>query len=135
PTPTPASKRAVTPIVRDGRPLALLEHDPAALDETFERKIGSAARLAIDNERLQADTLAQLIALRESRERIVQAGDSARRQLERDLHDGAQQRLVALSFALRLALAELGSDPDPRVAEPLADADRALAEALAAVRE
>jgi signal transduction histidine kinase len=135
PRPSPSPEQAVTPIVRDGRPLALLEHDPAVLHDAFQHQIGSAARLALDNERLQAETLAQLFELRKSRERIVQAGDAARRQLERDLHDGAQQRLVALSFALRLALAELGADPDPRVAEPLADADRALAEALAAVRE
>ena len=51
------------------------------------------------------------------------------------MHDGAQQRLVALSFGLRVALAQLGPDPDARVAEPLAAAERALAKALAAVRE
>ena len=67
-------ERAVTPIVRDGRPLALLEHDPAALDDTFRDEIGSAARLAVENERLQAETLAQLIELRESRARIVAGG-------------------------------------------------------------
>jgi signal transduction histidine kinase len=124
----------VTSIVRDGRPVALIEHDPAVLDETFESEIGSAARLAVENERLKAEAQAQLIALRESRTRIVLAGDEVRRRLERDLHDGAQQRLVALSFALRLAYAELGPDPGPGVAEPLADAERNLAEALAAVR-
>lgn len=134
PTPEPTATRAVTPIVRYGRPLALLEHDPAVLSATFQDQIGSAARLALDNERLQAETLAQLIELRESCGRIVQASDSARRQLERDLHDGAQQRLVALSFALRLAHGKLGEDPDPAVAEPLARADEALAEALTAVR-
>ena len=134
PTPSWSATRAVTPIVRDGRRLALLEHDPAVLNDTFQDQIGSAARLALDNERLQAETLAQLVELRESRERIVQASDSARRGLERDLHDGAQQRLVALSFALRLAHAKLGSEPDTAVAEPLARADAALAEALAAVR-
>src|SRR5207237_7388954 len=103
-------------------------------DDAFEDQIGSAARLAVENERLQAEALAQLIELRESRERIVQAGDAIRRRLERDLHDGAQQRLVALSFALRLALAKLGPTPGCRVSAPLADAERALAEALAAVR-
>ncbi len=134
PTPSRSATRAVTPIVRDGRRLALLEHDPAVLNDTFQDQIGSAARLALDNERLQAETLAQLVELRESRERIVQASDSARRGLERDLHDGAQQRLVALSFALRLAHTKLGSEPEAAVAEPLARADAALAEALAAVR-
>jgi len=132
--PTPSTRRAVTQIVRDGHPVALLEHDPAVLGAAFEQQIGSAARLAIENERLQAETLAQLIELRESRARIVQTGDTVRRQLERDLHDGAQQRLVALSFALRLAVTKLGPAPNARVARPLADAERALTEALAAVR-
>lgn len=134
PTPSPSGGRAVTSIVRDGRPVALIEHDPAVLDEAFESQIGSAARLAVENERLKAEALAQLIELRDSRARIVLAGDDVRRRLERDLHDGAQQRLVALSFALRLASAQLGPDPGPRVAEPLADAERDLADALAAVR-
>ncbi len=133
-TPSPSAARATTPIVRDGRPVALLEHDQAVLDEAFQDEIGPAIRLAIENERLQAEALAQLIELRESRARIVQAGDAVRRRLERDLHDGAQQRLVALNFALRLALAKLGPEPDARVAVPLADGERALAEALAAVR-
>ncbi len=133
-TPSPSGGRAVTSIVRDGRPVALIEHDPVVLDEAFESQIGSAARLAVENERLQAEALAQLIELRDSRARIVLAGDEVRRRLERDLHDGAQQRLVALSFALRLASAALGPEPDPHVAEPLVDAERGLAEALAAVR-
>jgi signal transduction histidine kinase len=132
--PAPSGRRAVTSIVQDGRPVALLEHDPAILDAAFGQQIGSAARLAVENERLRAETLAQLIELRESRARIVETGDAVRRQLERDLHDGAQQRLVALSFALRLAHTRLGPEPDPRVAAPLAHAEHSLAEALAAVR-
>jgi signal transduction histidine kinase len=134
PIPEPSHSRAVTPIVRDGRPVALLEHDPAVLDAAFEQQIGSAARLTVENERLQAELLAQLSELRASRARIVETSDTIRQQLERDLHDGAQQRLVALSFALRLAHTRLGVEADPRVAEPLADAERALAEALTAVR-
>jgi signal transduction histidine kinase len=134
PAPAPSGSRAVTPIVRDGHPVALLEHDPAVLGAAFEQQIGSAARLAVENERLQAETLAQLIELRESRARIVRVGDAVRRQLERDLHDGAQQRLVALSFALRLARGRVGPEPEPRVAEPLADAERALFELLDTVR-
>jgi signal transduction histidine kinase len=132
--PSSVGDRAVTAIVRDGLPVALVEHDPAVLDQAFVSRIGSAARLAVENERLQAETLARLIELRDSRSRIVQAGDEVRRRLERDLHDGAQQRLVALSFALRLARAELGPEPDPRVTKPLADAERRLTAALAAVR-
>ena len=134
PMPSPSAGRAVTSIVRDGRPVALIEHDQAVLDETFESQIGSAARLSVENERLEAEALAQLIELRESRARIVLAGDEARRRLERDLHDGAQQRLVALSFALRLAEKRLGPDDDASVARALAEADQELAAALAAVR-
>jgi signal transduction histidine kinase len=132
--PVESATRAVTPIVREGRPVALLEHGRAVLDESFPDEIGATVRLAVENERLRAEALAQLNELKESRTRIVEASDSVRRQLERDLHDGAQQRLVALSFGLRLALGKLGRSPDRRVAEPLADAARALDEALAAVR-
>ena len=134
PTPPSAPHRAVTPILRDGEPVALVEHDPLALDDLVRDRIGAAARLGIENERLRAMALAQLVELRESRARIVETSDAARQRLERDLHDGAQQRLVALSFALRLAAAELNSASHPELARPLADADSALAEALAAVR-
>ena len=127
--------RAVTPIMHDGRRVALLAHDRVALDGTFHDEIGAAARIAFENERLRALTLAQLNELRASRARIVATSDDVRRSLERDLHDGAQQRLVALSFGLRVALAELGQDADVRVAGPLADAGRALDGALRAVRE
>ena len=70
---------------------------PGSLEE-----VGAAARLALDHERLQAELHAQLEALRASRARTVEAGDAERRRLERDLHDGAQQRLVVLSLGLRL---------------------------------
>ena len=76
----------------------------------LERAIGAAVRLALENERLQAETLAQLDQLRASRVRIVETGDAERRQLERDLHDGAQQRLLALSYDLRLARAQAQAD-------------------------
>jgi signal transduction histidine kinase len=79
-------------------------HDRTALDPArLQREIGPAARLAIENERLQAEVLAQLDDLRASRARIVEAADTERRRLERDLHDGAQQRLLALSYDIRLA--------------------------------
>jgi signal transduction histidine kinase len=100
----PGRGKAVTRIVREGRPVAIVHHDAAAADAgRLERAIGAAARLAVDNERLQAGVLAQLEDLRASRARIVEAGDAERRRLERNLHDGAQQRLLALSYELRLA--------------------------------
>src|SRR5207244_4869085 len=64
--------------------------------------VGAAARLTLENERLQAEVRAQLEEVRASRARIVTAADAERRRLERDLHDGAQQRLVNLSLALRI---------------------------------
>jgi signal transduction histidine kinase len=107
--------RAETPLVRRGETVALLLHrqglldDPAVVDELL-----AATRLALENERLQAEVLAQLKDLRASRARIVATGDAERRRLERDLHDGTQQRLVGLTLALRLAVAQLGQDPDER---------------------
>ena len=69
-----------------------------------------------------------------SRTRIVEAGDAARRRLERDLHDGAQQRLVAVSLQMRLARARLGNDP-AAAAEILDEAGEQLAQGLEQLRE
>ena len=109
----PDSGKTVTRILREGRLVAIVRNDAAAADaDRLERAIGAAARLAVDNERLQAGVLAQLEDLRASRARIVEAGDAERRRLERDLHDGAQQRLLALSYELRMARgAAVASDP------------------------
>ena len=71
--------------------------DPRLVEEA-----ASAARLAFENERLQAEARAELAELRTSRARLVAASDAERRRLERDLHDGAQQRLVGLTLAMRL---------------------------------
>jgi signal transduction histidine kinase len=125
--------RAVTPIARAGRTLAVVSHDAALVDgDELEHQIGSAARLAIDNERLQAEVLAQLDELRQSQARIVRAGDAERRRLERNLHDGAQQRLLAVSYDLRLAHAAAESDGDRELCELVSRAtveiDRALGE-------
>ena len=109
--PVGGSDRAVTQIVRDGEPVAVVTHDATLLDgPALAREIGAAARLAVDNERLRAAVLAQLDDLRASRARIVEAGDAERRRLERNLHDGAQQRLLALSYELRLARSGAGDD-------------------------
>lgn len=91
----------------------------------------AAARLALDHARMRAEIGAQLAEVRESRARIVQAADAARRKLERDLHDGAQQRLVTLSLAVGLARAGLPDDDAP-TRELL---DTAAGEAAAALAE
>jgi signal transduction histidine kinase len=102
--PTRESDRAVSLVTREDRPIAAVLHDPASLDAaTLQHEIGAAAQLAIDNERLRAEARAQLREITTSRARIVEAGDAERRRLERDLHDGAQQRLVGLSVVLAMA--------------------------------
>jgi signal transduction histidine kinase len=132
--PTPTAGRAVTPIVRSGSPVAVVMHDPS-LTTSLERELGSAARLAIENERLQAEVRAQLEALRRSRMRVTERGDAERRRLERDLHDGAQHRLLALSFDLRLARAAAENDGDERLAATLAAAIDQAQAALEELRE
>ena len=104
--PAPDSRRAIAQIVREGEPIAVIDHDPALVDPRgLVQAIGPAARLAIDNERLQAELLDQLAELKASQIRIVQTGDSERRRLERNLHDAAQQAVLALSYDIRLAVA------------------------------
>jgi signal transduction histidine kinase len=89
--------------------IAAIVHDPE-LDPELVESAGAAARLALHNARLQADVSAQLAKVQESRRRIVAAGDEERRKIERDLHDGAQQRLVALALELRIAQRQLGKE-------------------------
>jgi signal transduction histidine kinase len=134
--PAPADGRSVMPIVREGEALALVGYDPFLLDGSdLEREIGSAARLAVENERLQAEVFAQLQDLRASRTRIVERGDTERRRLERDLHDGAQQRLLALSYDLRLAFAVAQHEGDREVTTLLVSATDEAQAALAELRE
>jgi signal transduction histidine kinase len=97
--------RTVTRLEREDDLLGVLVHDPAvdAEDPGLVEAVGNAARLALENERLAAEVRAQLEAVRASRARIVEAADAERRRVERDLHDGAQQRLVALALRLEVA--------------------------------
>ena len=123
---------AVTPLVRGEEQVALLGHRRGLLDDPgLVAELTSAAGLALANERLQAETRAQLENLRASRARIVETGDAERRRLERNLHDGAQQRLVGLALALRLARARVGDDA---AAERLDAASEELSRALAELR-
>jgi signal transduction histidine kinase len=125
--------RAVTALVRDGRRIAVVSHTAALPD--LERELGAAVRLALENERLQAEALAQLDQLRASRVRIVETGDTERRRLERDLHDGAQQRLLALSYDLRLARAQALADGDGHTESLLTQATDQAQMALGELRE
>jgi signal transduction histidine kinase len=125
--------RAATTLVRDGRRIAVVAHTAALPD--LERELGAAVRLALENERLQAEALAQLDQLRTSRVRIVETGDAERRQLERDLHDGAQQRLLALSYDLRLARTQAETDGDAPTGSRLTEATGQAQAALDELRE
>ena len=134
--PVEAPSQGATPIVRNGEPLALVIHDRALSGaRDLEREIGPATRMAVDNERLRAAVLAQLEDLRSSRARVVEAGDSARRRIERDLHDGAQQRLLTLSYELRLARTAADGDGDAELATVLASTGDEVRVALEELRE
>jgi signal transduction histidine kinase len=133
PEPVASPGRAVTALVRDGRRIAVVSHTAALPD--LERELGAAVRLALENERLQAQALAQLDQLRASRVRIVETGDAERRRLERDLHDGAQQRLLALSYDLRLARASAQADGDSPTGSLLTEATDHARAALGDLRE
>ena len=126
----------VTPLVREGETVALLSHRPGLLDDpALAEEVAAAARLALENERLQAEVRAQLEQLRSSRTRVIATGDAERRRLERDPHDGAQQRLVGLSLQLGLARSRLGPQPDAALAAQIDEAQTELGAALAGLRD
>ena len=122
--PVAESGRAVATISRNDRPIALVSHAGRLPD--IEEELGPATLLALENERLQAESLAHLNELQESRRRIIETGDAERKRLERDLHDGAQQRLLAVSYDLRRALNDAEAENDVEVRTLLTHAvDRA----------
>lgn len=96
--------------------------------------VTTTARLSFENERLHSEVRAQLEEVRVSRARIVEAGDAERRRVERDLHDGAQQRLVSLSYTLGLALARLPARSSAELHATLAGALEEVKLALAELR-
>jgi signal transduction histidine kinase len=126
-----AEGRASTPVEN----VALLVHD-ASVAEERERvsAVVGAAALALENERLAAELRASVKELRASRARIVKTADAARRAIERDLHDGAQQQLVALALSLRLARTRVERDP-AEAGRMLDAATRELQAALQSLRE
>ncbi len=127
--------RAMTRLEGGGSTVAVLVHDPAVAEQPeLVRSVAAATRLAIENERLAAEVRNQLEDVRASRARIVVAGDTERRRVERDLHDGAQQRLVTLALTLQMARGQV--DPsDEDLAASLDRASRELELALAELRE
>jgi signal transduction histidine kinase len=118
---------------RHGTPVGALVFDEALQDQPqLLAAVRSATSLALENQKMEQQLRDQLIEVRRSRERIVTAGDSRRRQLERDLHDGAQQRLVAVS--MELARAKRATDPQ-EVQNLVVQASTELADALDELRE
>jgi signal transduction histidine kinase len=133
--PVPPDGREMTMIVASGRPVSALVHACGRSPDTeLVEDIAATGRLALAHERLQALRHADLAELRASRARIVDRADGERRRLERDLHDGAQQRVVALTLAIRLLRRGL-SDADPSLAERLAAAEEEVRLAAAELRE
>jgi signal transduction histidine kinase len=123
-----------TEVELHGRRIAAIAHDPALSEEPqLVRTAGAAAALALENQRLAAELRARIEDLRASRARLVEAGDAERRRLERDLHDGAQSRLVAL--ALKLRLARMKVEPGSEAAALLEESSAELQASLDELRE
>jgi signal transduction histidine kinase len=133
--PRDGAPRVVTRIERNGQELAAIVHDRALLERPhLVASATAAARLALENERLHADLRMQIEALRASRARVVQSADAERRRLERDLHDGAQQRLLGLGLVLQLLRGRL-VDANHGSPELLDEAEDELQHALRELRE
>ena len=129
----PDPGRAVVPLT--GAREAVLVYDAGLdLEPQLVRLTSAAASMALEHSRLQAEVQAQLELVRASRARIVEAGDAERRRLERDLHDGAQQRLVTLTLALGMARSRVAG-ADPELEALIEAAGKEAKEALTELRE
>jgi signal transduction histidine kinase len=132
--PAPGGDRVAAPVERDGRELAMLIYDPSLDDDPeLVQAVAAAAAITLDDARLQTESRERLGELRASRERLVAASDAERRRLERNLHDGAQQRLV--SVALQLRMIERRVHADPELAEAIKAAGDELSRSLEELRE
>ena len=111
--PGASSGLVVNHVEHDGERVAAIVHDPSRVkDAQLARTVGRAAALALANERLEAQLRAKVDELRDSRMRLIEVGMAERRGLERNLHDGAQQRLISLALSMRMAKKKLRADPD-----------------------
>jgi signal transduction histidine kinase len=124
-----ASGRVWTPVEHDGKLIAAIIHRPDLANTNIVQTAGTAAVLQLENERLRADLRARLDELRASRARIVEVSDAERKRLERNLHDGAQQQLVALALQLRLARNKTTDEESAKLIDgALEQLDQALSE-------
>jgi signal transduction histidine kinase len=127
-------RRAVHTVTREGECVAAIIYEALPEARPHVEAVGAAASLALLNERLEAELRAKVDELRRSRERMLRIGLEERRRLERDLHDGAQQRLVSMALNIRIARAKLNEDP--LAADQLLEtASTELASALEELRE
>jgi signal transduction histidine kinase len=133
--PAPFEERVATIVEDHGAPVAAIVHDASLRDERdLIAAVGAAATLTLENERLDAELRAKVEELRDQRRRGVEAALEERRRLERNLHDGAQQRLVAMALKLRMARSRV-ADHDPQAEQLLISAAAELDAALEELRE
>jgi signal transduction histidine kinase len=133
--PSTGADRSVTYVEQDGERLAALVYDPL-LDDDPELidVVAGAASVALENRRLHAEAEARLAEVRASRQRVIAAADAERRRIERNLHDGAQQRLVTLALQLSLIRRRIRQDPED-AAQLVTSAGDELAASLQELRE
>jgi signal transduction histidine kinase len=132
--PEPRSSRSLTVVERDGKPAAAILHDAQLSDDPeLLQAAGASALLAAENAMLEAGWTETLLELRQSRARIVAAADNERRKLERDLHDGVQQRLIGVRIKLAIA-GESDADP-PAMRSELDGVGEDMDEAIDELRE
>jgi signal transduction histidine kinase len=127
----PEPGRTATVVNRGGEPVAALLHDASLKKEPeLLDAVVAAAGIALENGRLESELRARVEELRQSRARIVEVAQTERRRLERDLHDGAQQRLVTLSLQLKTLARQLDGRPDalPLLEEARSELDQSLRE-------
>jgi signal transduction histidine kinase len=133
--PEPNSRRARAEIEHDGRPVAVIVHDATLLDQPeLIQSVGAAAALALENERLDAELRSRIEEVSASRVRLITAEQAARRRLERSLHDGPQQRLVALALGMRTARSRLPDHPET-AAELIEACEKELTTTIDELRE
>ena len=133
--PSAGPQRAVTYVERHGEPLAALLHDAALLeDEGTLRAVSAVVAITVENAQLTQELAARLREVAESRARLVAAADTERRRIERDLHDGAQQRLVTVALDLKLAETGLTESVDEPMRRVLSRAVADLGDALTELR-
>jgi signal transduction histidine kinase len=132
--PSSEGERETTRVRARGEEVLAVIHRPGLLDNpSLVSELVTTARLALEHESLHATRRARLEELRASRARLVAAADAKRRELERDLHDGAQQRLVAIALSIRLARRHVAAG-DPQLNSRLGEAEEGVRTAVVQLR-